>query len=79
MVTADDLGLDAGGVQRDLPTLREVRDEAERRAVVDALAAADGNVSRAAKLLGVSRPTVYDLVQKLEISVPAANGEAEVG
>jgi two-component system NtrC family response regulator len=56
-----------------------VRDEAERRAVVDALAAADGNVSRAAKLLGVSRPTVYDLVQKLEINVPAANGEAEVG
>jgi two-component system NtrC family response regulator len=79
MVTADDLGLDADGVQRDLPTLREVRDEAERRAVIDALAAADGNVSRAARLLGVSRPTVYDLVQKLEISVPAANGEAEAG
>jgi two-component system NtrC family response regulator len=79
MVTADDLGLDADGVQRDLPTLREVRDEAERRAVIDALAAADGNVSRAARLLGVSRPTVYDLVQRLEISVPAANGEAEAG
>ncbi|WP_346765515.1 PEP-CTERM-box response regulator transcription factor [Thioalkalivibrio sp. XN8] len=75
MVTADDLGLVAGTVQHKLPTLREVRDEAERRAVIDALAAADGNVSRAAKLLGVSRPTVYDLVQRHEITVPAAEAQ----
>jgi two-component system, NtrC family, response regulator len=71
MISADDLGLQAGGAQRRLPTLREVRDEAERRALIDALAAADGNVSRAANLLGVARPTVYDLMQRLEI---VANG-----
>ncbi|NGX17073.1 PEP-CTERM-box response regulator transcription factor [Wenzhouxiangella sp. XN24] len=79
MVSAEDLGLDGEGMQRNLPTLREVREDAERRAMVDALAAADGNVSRAAKLLGVSRPTVYDMLQRLEITVPATSGEAEIG
>jgi two-component system, NtrC family, response regulator len=79
LITADDLGLDAGGMQRRIPTLREVRDEAERRAVIEALAAADGNVSRAANLLGVSRPTVYDLIQKLELASPGTeiNGDSE--
>ncbi len=64
LVSVDDLGIDAAGAAPQLPTLREVRDEADRRAVIDALAAADGNVSRAANLLGVSRPTVYDLMQR---------------
>jgi two-component system, NtrC family, response regulator len=72
LISADDLGLQSNGKQRRIATLREVRDEAERRAVIEALAAADGNVSRAANLLGVSRPTVYDLIQKLELSLPGA-------
>jgi len=75
MISADDLGITSGSGQR-LPTLREVRDEAERRAVTEALAAADGNVSRAANLLGVSRPTVYDLLQRHGI---AAGGTAAAG
>jgi DNA-binding NtrC family response regulator len=47
--------------------------------VIEALAAADGNVSRAANLLGVSRPTVYDLIQKLELASPGTeiNGDSE--
>jgi two-component system, NtrC family, response regulator len=70
-LTAADLGLTAG---RELPvlTLREVRDDAEKRALLQALAAADGNVTRAAALLGVSRPTVYDLIGRHEIKMETA-------
>jgi two-component system NtrC family response regulator len=67
MISADDLGLPGGG---ELPTmtLREGRDEAEKRALLQALAAADGNLTRAASLLGVSRPTVYDLMGRHGVS-----------
>jgi two-component system NtrC family response regulator len=44
--------------------LREVRDEAERKALQRVLALAKDNVSQAAELLGVSRPTFYDLLSK---------------
>ena len=44
--------------------LRQARDDAERRAIITALARADGNVVRAAELLGVSRPTLYDLMHR---------------
>ncbi len=54
---------DASGV---IP-LREVREEAERRAVTDALRKTCGNIARAARELGVSRPTLHDLLRKLEI------------
>ncbi|HYH37713.1 MAG TPA: helix-turn-helix domain-containing protein [Azospirillum sp.] len=46
------------------PTLRAVRDAAERRAVLDALARVDGNLSAAARLLEVSRPTLYNLLRQ---------------
>jgi two-component system, NtrC family, response regulator len=68
MISAGDLGLRATGGFPVL-TLREVRDEAEKRALLQALAAADGNVTRAAAMLGVSRPTVYDLMSRHEVDV----------
>ena len=46
------------------PPLRAVRDAAERRAVLDALARVDGNLSAAARLLEVSRPTLYNLLRQ---------------
>jgi two-component system NtrC family response regulator len=71
LVTAEALGLpvpEATG----LPfSLREARASAERSTIVAALAAADGNMSRAAELLGVSRPTLYDLVDRLGIALPS--------
>jgi Mrp family chromosome partitioning ATPase len=42
--------------------LRQAREGAEYRVMVRALARADGNIARAAELLGVSRPTLYDLM-----------------
>jgi two-component system NtrC family response regulator len=44
--------------------LRAVRDAAERAAVLKAIARADGNLSKAAEWLGVSRPTLYDLMHR---------------
>ncbi len=67
IIDADDLELESGRV--DLPfNLREVRANAEREAIVRALAYTDKNIAKAAELLGVSRPTLYDLMKKLHIS-----------
>lgn len=57
-----DLGLPAAAVAEESLNLRHVRDEAERNAVIKALARVNGNVAQAAELLGVSRPTLYDLM-----------------
>jgi two-component system NtrC family response regulator len=64
LLGAGDLGLpEPDGAEVRL-NLRQVREEAERRALEEALALAAGNISRAADLLGVARPTVYDLLQR---------------
>src|SRR5574338_8456 len=70
-ITAEDLGLDA--LQEDLEclNLRQVRDEAERRAVLKVLSRTNGNVARAADILGVSRPTLYDLMNRFGLKKEA--------
>jgi two-component system NtrC family response regulator len=63
-VTIDDLGLKPAS-QEDQPlNLRQVREDAERQAVVRALARSNGNIAQAAEMLGVSRPTLYDLMNR---------------
>ena len=54
----------AGGTADPLPTLQSARDEAERRLLVDALTRNAGNVTRAARDIDVSRPTLHDLLKK---------------
>lgn len=73
-VVAADLGLEskdslAGSIGDDFNSLdlRGVRERAERQAVVTALARADGNIVKASEMLGVSRPTLYDLMSKLQL------------
>ena len=63
-IGAEDLGLSVPAGEPEPVNLREVRDEAERKAIVKALSRADGNIRAAAELLGVSRPTLYDLVDR---------------
>ena len=63
-VTAEELQLDVPPEGAVTMSLREVRDKAEEIAVVRALAHVDGNVSKAAELLSISRPTLYDLMNK---------------
>ncbi len=68
MVTAADLDLDEAEGDGDVINLKAVRETADRRAVRRALARADGNISNTAKLLGISRPTLYDLLKSYDIS-----------
>jgi two-component system NtrC family response regulator len=63
LVTIEDLGLTAAS-EESIPNLRQVREEAERQAISRVMARADGNISSAADLLGVSRPTLYYLLNR---------------
>ncbi|WP_024461941.1 PEP-CTERM-box response regulator transcription factor [Marinimicrobium sp. LS-A18] len=65
-ITRDDLGLVTDGEDLSL-NLRQVRQEAERHAILRAVAMTDNNISAAAKLLGITRPTFYDLIKKHDI------------
>jgi two-component system NtrC family response regulator len=64
VVTAGDLGLEDPGDEPEYLNLRVARQRAEAQAVRQSLAVARGNLSRAAELLGVTRPTLYDLLGK---------------
>lgn len=68
MVTTADLGLRSAGDARASLNLREVRQIAESKAIRIALTKCYGNISKAAESLGVSRPTLYDLLNKYELS-----------
>ena len=66
----DELGLaDVANVGVDWLNLRRARARAESDAIRQALALSHGNLSRAAELLGITRPTLYDLLEKNSISV----------
>jgi two-component system NtrC family response regulator len=66
LVTAADLDLAEPDA---LPvSLRAAREATDRRVIRHALARADGNISNTAKLLGVSRPTLYDLLKSYDLN-----------
>jgi two-component system NtrC family response regulator len=76
-IGVDDLGLPSSGGARgnEVLNLRIARQRAESEAIRQALAVAGGNLSRAAELLGITRPTLYDLLEKNEIAVPERTAE----
>jgi two-component system NtrC family response regulator len=75
LVGPEDLGLAA--VDGPLPlNLKEVRNRAEREAVMRALTVAQGSISKAADLLGVTRPTLYDLIERQGINVHAQSAKS---
>jgi len=67
-ITAADLGLADVDDRPPNLNLREVRRDAEGQAIRRALIHASGNISKAAKMLGITRPTLYDLLEKYDIS-----------
>jgi DNA-binding NtrC family response regulator len=85
-VTAADLGLE--GVEpslEDRPTLQEARAELEQRLVREALEQNGHSVQAAARQLGVSRMTLYRLLERYDIAVqrpavkPTAAATASIG
>jgi len=69
-VTAADLDLPTQVQSAEiLPiNLRSAREAADRKAIRQAMSRADNNISSAAKLLGISRPTLYDLLKQYRLS-----------
>ena len=66
-ISAEDLEIEEAQL-REMPlNLRQVREAAETRAIQRAIVLADGNISQAAKLLGLTRPTLYSLMDKYSI------------
>lgn len=68
LVTAADLDLQGGAEdQADVLNLKAAREQADRKVIRHALARSEGNISNTARLLGISRPTLYDLLKQYDL------------
>ncbi|MDG5748497.1 PEP-CTERM-box response regulator transcription factor [Qipengyuania sp. XHP0207] len=69
LIGAEDLDLDNTGEEgEDLAlNLKSAREQADRKMIRKALARSEGNISNTAKLLGISRPTLYDLLKQYDL------------
>ena len=71
-ITPADLELATGAGEDGVPTLKEAREAVEREMVQQALKRNNGKISAAATELGISRPTLYELMEKL--GIPKGSG-----
>lgn len=64
--------LDLPGVKgENLPfNLKQIRDKVEKETILQAIHYCEKNISKAAEMLGVTRPTLYNLMEKFSIVVP---------
>ena len=68
LIGAADLDLDGGEDEDAHPlNLKSAREETDRKVIRHALARSEGNISNTAKLLGISRPTLYDLLKQYDL------------
>lgn len=76
-VTAEDLSLQPTPTQIEkCLNLRQIRETAERRALNQALQVSGFNMAKAARLLGITRPTIYSLTDKYNIETSEASPES---
>jgi two-component system NtrC family response regulator len=69
-ISPQDIGLKSDGQGDSDATsfdLRIARENAERKTILAAMGRVNGNIAKAADLLGVSRPTLYDLMNRLNL------------
>ncbi len=68
LVNAEDLDFDSGEEEdAEVLNLKAAREQSDRRVIRHALARSEGNISSTAKLLGISRPTLYDLLKQYDL------------
>ncbi len=68
LVGAQDLDLDGeDGEASDALNLKSARERSDRKMIRHALARSEGNISSTAKMLGISRPTLYDLLKQYDL------------
>lgn len=66
LINGQDLDLDAGEEIAPL-NLKTAREQSDRKVIRHALARSEGNISNTAKILGISRPTLYDLLKQYDL------------
>ena len=70
LVNAADLDLSSDAEEEAQPlNLKSAREQADRKVIRHALARSEGNISSTAKMLGISRPTLYDLLKQYDLHV----------
>ncbi|MXP46771.1 PEP-CTERM-box response regulator transcription factor [Altererythrobacter luteolus] len=68
LVSAIDLDLEADADEAaEVLNLKSAREQADRKVIRHALARTEGNISSTAKILGISRPTLYDLLKQYDL------------
>jgi two-component system NtrC family response regulator len=67
LIAPEDLDLSTGDDEVLPVNIKAVREEADRKAIRKALARTENNISSSARLLGISRPTLYDLLRQYGI------------
>jgi two-component system NtrC family response regulator len=74
-ITAADLELDDSGEMVPSTTLKEAREQVEREMIQRALKKNSGKITPAAAELGISRPTFYELMEKLGLAKERASAD----
>lgn len=66
-VTPKDLEMESSDEKANGRSLKQAREDVERQLILASLARNQDNMTRAAEDLGISRPTLYELMEKLGI------------
>ncbi len=68
LIGAEDLDLGDGEEEdASVLNLKSAREKSDRKVIRHALARSEGNISSTAKMLGISRPTLYDLLKQYDL------------